>query len=66
MGNLTNLERLELGGNQLSGEIPAELGDLASLTALHLDGNLLRGCVPRGLQDQLDRAHTYLGGLPFC
>ena len=34
---------LALGGNGLSGELPAEMGDLANLTALWLYGNQLSG-----------------------
>ena len=30
MGNLANLTRLDLYGNQLTGEIPPELGNLAN------------------------------------
>ena len=36
LGNLANLERLDLCSNQLSGVIPAELGNLASLQRLDL------------------------------
>ena len=37
---------LSLGPNQMSGEIPPELGNLASLTVLELNGNQLSGYVP--------------------
>ena len=40
--------------NQLSGEIPPELGNLSELTELHLVGNQLAGCVPSSLSDQLN------------
>ena len=36
MGNLAILQELDLGGNQLSGEIPPELSSLANLTTLLL------------------------------
>ena len=34
--------------NQLSEEIPPELGNLANLTRLNLSDNQLSGCVPSG------------------
>ena len=36
IGNLTNLNNLDLSANQLSGEIPSELGSLANLGYLRL------------------------------
>ena len=36
MGSLSNLRELSLGINELSGEIPPELGSLANLEALWL------------------------------
>ena len=37
---------LALGGNGLTGEVPAELGDLANLEVLYLRGNGLTGEIP--------------------
>ena len=37
---------LALGGNQLSGSIPPELGNLANLTWLNLPRNQLSGSIP--------------------
>ena len=39
LGNLTNLEELNLSFNKLSGEIPAALGNLSNLKKLWLVGN---------------------------
>ena len=39
LGQLTNLERLWLNGNQLSGPIPAAFGQLTNLRDLALNGN---------------------------
>ena len=51
--------------NNLTGEIPAELGGLVNLGILFLDGNELTGCIPPALRRA--RAHD-LGtlGLAYC
>ena len=36
LGSLSNLERLDLGGNQLTGTIPPELGRLSGVVWLYL------------------------------
>ena len=41
MGSLSNLRGLDLFNNNLSGEIPPELGNLSNLTVLRLDNNQL-------------------------
>ena len=64
MADLENLQWLSLGDNQLSGEIPQELGSLENLVGLVLHGNQLSGCVPASLEDQLGVAE--LGSLEFC
>ena len=51
MGSLTNLEQLWLYNNQLTGEIPAELGDLTNLEQLLLSNNQLTGEIPAELGD---------------
>ena len=48
-GSLTNLEELDLDGNQLSGAIPSELGSLSSLEQLILHSNQLSGAIPSEL-----------------
>ena len=63
MGNLANLERLS--ENQLTGEIPTELGNLANLERLYLSENQLTGCIPYGLRHVVDNDFDELG-LPFC
>ena len=40
---------LDLGSNQLNGEVPTELGDLSNLKLLFISGNELTGELPQGL-----------------
>ncbi|MDW7695377.1 gliding motility-associated C-terminal domain-containing protein [Flammeovirgaceae bacterium SG7u.111] len=49
MGNLTNLQRLNLSENELSGPIPATLGSLANLREMNLSSNDLSGEIPASL-----------------
>ena len=51
LGNLANLELLELEDNRLTGEIPAELGNLANLRYLDLWQNQLSGEIPAELDN---------------
>ena len=51
---------LRLGGNQLMGEIPSELGDLDALTGLYLDQNQLTGAIPSELGDLSNLQELYL------
>ena len=49
LGNLANLQRLDLSCNELTDAIPAELGNLANLQELYLGGNELTGAIPAEL-----------------
>ena len=51
LGNLTELEEMNLGSNFLTGTIPPELGNLASLKSLRLTENGLVGVIPPELGD---------------
>ncbi|XP_014519431.1 probable LRR receptor-like serine/threonine-protein kinase At3g47570 isoform X2 [Vigna radiata var. radiata] len=47
LGNLSpQLDRLYLGGNQISGKIPATIGNLTNLTFLAMENNNLGGNIP--------------------
>ena len=46
LGNLSNLEYLDMFTNQLMGEIPSELGNLSNLEYLDLNDNQLTGKIP--------------------
>ena len=54
LGQLSQLERLDLDGNQLTGPIPPELGQLSQLERLDLEFNQLTGSIPPEL-GQLSR-----------
>ncbi len=49
IGQLTNLEILELSFNKLEGSIPTELGKLSKLKILAFNGNYLTGSIPTSL-----------------
>ena len=51
---------LRLGGNQLMGEIPSELGNLDALTGLYLDQNQLTGAIPSELGNLSNLQNLYL------
>ncbi|MBO1348618.1 MAG: putative Ig domain-containing protein [Hormoscilla sp. GUM202] len=49
LGDLSNLQILELYDNSLNGTLPSELGDLSNLQYLHLYDNSLSGTLPSEL-----------------
>ncbi|MDE2715522.1 MAG: hypothetical protein OXI33_00710 [Chloroflexota bacterium] len=53
--------RLELGGNNLTGALPGELGNLANLTVLDLSDNDLNGTIPGQLGSLTDLGTLALG-----
>ena len=61
LGNLANLNRLDLGVNRLSGPIPAELGTLPGLKELRLAGNNLSGPIPPELGNLANLKRLDLG-----
>jgi receptor kinase-like protein len=63
LGNLSFLRELDLGGNQLVGEIPAGLGRLIKLRSLNLSYNQLQGEIPTDIGQALKNlAYLNLGG----
>ena len=55
------VSELSLYENQLSGEIPTELGNLSNLQRLHLGGNQLTGGIPTELGSLTNMQDLYLG-----
>ena len=51
IGDLANLQDLNLSGNQLSGPIPESIGALTRLYSLGLDVNELTGLIPLSMMD---------------
>ena len=51
IGNMTNLEWLDLSNNQLTGSIPSKIGNLTNLTGLNLAYNQLTGEIPESICD---------------
>ena len=60
LGNLVNMQLMDLSGNQLSGEIPHDLGNLVSLGWLGLGENQLSGEIPPELGNLTRLQYLYL------
>ncbi|XP_051131570.1 putative leucine-rich repeat receptor-like serine/threonine-protein kinase At2g24130 [Andrographis paniculata] len=44
--NSSNLQEIDLAGNNLGGELPSIIGDLSALVQINLDSNLIHGPIP--------------------
>ena len=69
LGGLTNLHRLDLSGNHLTGQIPSQLANLANLEHLDLSDNRLTGQIPSEIGNlanlkYLDLSRTGLRQIP--
>ena len=62
LGNLANLEGLDLASNRLTGAIPSELGNLPNLTDLNLASNQLTGAIPSELGNLANLEELTLAG----
>ena len=60
LGNLANLQWLELNANGLTGEITSSLGDLSNLELLYLHENRLTGEIPSSLGNLANLRWLYL------
>ena len=65
MAQLTNLTTLSLWYNDLTGEIPEELGQLSNLTRLDLSSNDLTGEIPEELGQLTNLTFLRLDGNDF-
>ncbi|MFK8010445.1 MAG: fibronectin type III domain-containing protein [Marinicellaceae bacterium] len=54
IGDLSNLELIEINFNQLSGTIPSEIGNLSNLKDLRLVDNQLSGSIPSSIGNLSD------------
>ncbi|KAE8706206.1 putative S-adenosylmethionine-dependent methyltransferase [Hibiscus syriacus] len=62
LGQLANLQYLEVSDNNLSGSIPTEIGNLTSLVSLNLQHNQLTGPIPSSLGNLVSLSFLKLNG----
>ncbi len=65
IGNLSNLEGLDLESNNLSGSIPSEIGNLSNLTHLDLSSNNLSASIPFEIAFLAQLTNLLLGSNQF-
>ena len=61
LGDLVELQRLDLYQHELTGEIPASLSKLSNLEVLGLSSNRLTGDIPPSLGDLINLRELWLG-----
>ena len=66
IGNLINLEDLQLNSNQLTGSIPPEIFNLPNLVWLRLDDNQLTGEIPEAVCNKTDNCQIILYDNHLC
>ncbi|PWZ26225.1 Leucine-rich repeat protein 1 [Zea mays] len=63
LGQLDQLQYMEIFGNNISGPIPSEFGSLANLISLDLSSNSISGAIPAALGNAKRLDHNLLTGL---
>jgi len=58
--SIENTIQLHLGGNEITGEIPPEIGNLTNLERLDLDENQLTGSIPSEIGNLTNLERLYL------
>jgi len=64
-GNMPYLERLNLGGNNLTGKIPSDIKNLSKLIFLYLNNNELEGEIPSSLFELPELIEVWLNANNF-
>jgi len=61
IGELVNLQILDLSRNQFEGELPSSIGNLTRLKKLYILGNRLEGSIPESIGNLVQLTHLYAG-----
>ncbi|KAI5409905.1 hypothetical protein KIW84_055384 [Lathyrus oleraceus] len=65
LGNLTNMNRLQLDENQLSGSVPESLANMINVRHLHMNNNSFTGQLPSKLSNLSNLMHLQLDNNNF-
>ena len=60
MTQLVNLLIFDVSNNDLTGELPSDIGNLVNVTSLDVSNNALNGSIPKSLSSLTSLEHLYL------